>query len=52
MGAPGMEQGIRFDKYDVLLVKKNGTTRRSLWDRRAFCYRAVTSLRNAMGQSI
>ena len=26
MGAPGMEQGIRFDKYDVLLIKKDGTT--------------------------
>jgi hypothetical protein len=27
MGAPGMEQGIRFDKYDVLLIKKDGTTK-------------------------
>jgi hypothetical protein len=26
MGAPGMEQGIRYDKYDVLLIKKDGTT--------------------------
>ena len=26
VGGPGMEQGTRFDKYDVLLVKKDGTT--------------------------
>ena len=26
MGAPGMEQGIRFDQSDVLLIKKDGTT--------------------------
>jgi hypothetical protein len=26
MGSPGMEQGGTFDHYDVLLVKKDGTT--------------------------
>jgi hypothetical protein len=26
IGSPGMEQGTRYDKYDVLLVKKDGTT--------------------------
>jgi hypothetical protein len=26
MGGPGMEQGMRFDKYYVLLLKKDGTT--------------------------
>jgi hypothetical protein len=26
MGSPGMEQGRTFDHYDVLLVKKDGTT--------------------------
>jgi hypothetical protein len=26
MGSPGMEQGTEFDKYNVLLIKKDGTT--------------------------
>ena len=26
MGSPGMDQGTEFEKYDVLLVKKDGTT--------------------------
>jgi hypothetical protein len=26
MGSPGMEQGGKFDSYDVLLIKKDGTT--------------------------
>jgi hypothetical protein len=26
IGSPGMEQGTRYDNYDVLLVKKDGTT--------------------------
>jgi hypothetical protein len=26
MGSPGMEQGTEFDKYSVLLIKKDGTT--------------------------
>jgi hypothetical protein len=26
MGSPGMEQGGTFDSYDVLLIKKDGTT--------------------------
>jgi hypothetical protein len=26
MGSPGMDQGTQFEKYDVLLVKKDGTT--------------------------
>jgi hypothetical protein len=26
IGSPGMEQGAQFDSYDVLLVKKDGTT--------------------------
>jgi hypothetical protein len=26
MGSPGMEQGTKFDKYNVLLIKKDGTT--------------------------
>jgi hypothetical protein len=26
MGTPGMEQGTEFDKYSVLLIKKDGTT--------------------------
>jgi hypothetical protein len=26
VGAPGMEQGSRFDKYDVLLLRKDNTT--------------------------
>ena len=25
-GSPGMEQGTEFDKYNVLLIKKDGTT--------------------------
>ena len=26
IGSPGMEQGTEFDKYNVLLIKKDGTT--------------------------
>jgi hypothetical protein len=26
MGAPGMEQGMQFDNYDVLLLRKDGKT--------------------------
>jgi hypothetical protein len=26
MGSPGMEQGTEFAKYNVLLIKKDGTT--------------------------
>ena len=26
MGSPGMEQGTESEKYDLLLIKKDGTT--------------------------